>query len=1113
MSHDPQSQPARPPRISVLIRTRDRQRLLAEALESLVSQGYPSLQAVVVNDGGEGIDDTLKSFNGRLEITAIDLQPGRGRSAAANAAIEAADGEWLLILDDDDRYLPNALSRLAEAATSPDTVYYGNVLAYRYDEEGERQLERRFGAPFDRDLMYFENQIPFIGCLMPTAKVREAGGIDESLECFEDWDLYLRLAADCPFVHVDGDVAEYRIFGSSFISGKGGVELQREGLRRIYEKHLAEIDPQQFAAMQLAVKRTLIPREIGREVTAVHEQLSTEIERQLKRQTDAHDQLVRSLSEAHDQRERDLADQLDAALGEASCLKDDAGQTLLRVSDTFVSIVIVNYNGRHHLEYCLPALFETLLVPFEVIVVDNASSDDSVEWTRTHYPQVTLLAEKENLGFGRGNLHGIRAARGEYVVLLNSDTQVTPDWLFHLLQPMVADPGIGTTCSTLRLMHHPDQLNARGGGMSRLGFSYDIDFGHPYQPPAEDAPNQLTDVLFPSGAAMMVRKGEFLEMGGFDPAYFMYHEDVDLGWRYWLHGRRVVVCSKSVVFHAFGGTTKVEKGSSWRDWMGNRHNLRALIKNYEFRNAWRTSARLILLWIRGRHWGLAVHALWWNLLHIRGTLRERRRLQRLRRISDAELYARLLIDEPPFPAPPPMMPVGEPARDLAEWIVTPELFPGRYSALGRLGPGWHTPEYHDGGPVRATCGTAIAHLKLPAAQRGRLILDVHLPTDLQGESPITVTCNGARQRFELDGDAFWHPLELPAQSDGNGLLTVTIENPPWVPHQRFRNGDPRRLGCLVRSLRFIPETPWEKEPPSTVSVLITTYKRWSILEMTLEALTRQTHRPFEVIVVDDGSADETWERLQRWRDEHTDALNLKIFTQQNTGQGIARNNGLQHAEGDLVLFIGDDIIPEETFVEQHLSSHLALGVPAAVVGYTDWHRTEMRVTPLLDHVNEQGHQFGYAHMPDGGDVPYTCFYTSNVSLPREVLGDAPFDPNFRTYGWEDIEVGYRMSKRGLRIQYNRSARAHHVHPMTLTDFYTRQLKVGAAVNQLYDLQPELLGEASMPPERTPRFFALTRRILPLTVPLVDWLDRREIRLPARFYNQLLHVGYWIGRQG
>lgn len=127
--------------------------------------------------------------------------------------------------------------------------------------------------------------------------------------------------------------------------------------------------------------------------------------------------------------------------------------------------------------------------------------------------------------------------------------------------------------------------------------------------------------------------------------------------------------------------------------------------------------------------------------------------------------------------------------------------------------------------------------------------------------------------------------------------------------------------------------------------------------------------------------------MQKWQAEHAGELELKVFTQENTGQGIARNNGLVHAQGELVLFIGDDIIADPDFIRQHVSQHRAAGMPCAVVGYTEWDHAGMRVTPLLAYANEAGHQFGYRYMKDGEDVPYTCFYTSNVSAPRSILGD------------------------------------------------------------------------------------------------------------------------------
>jgi hypothetical protein len=187
-------------------------------------------------------------------------------------------------------------------------------------------------------------------------------------------------------------------------------------------------------------------------------------------------------------------------------------------------------------------------------------------------------------------------------------------------------------------------------------------------------------------------------------------------------------------------------------------------------------------------------------------------------------------------------------------------------------------------------------------------------------------------------------------------------------------------------------------------------------------------------------------------------------------------------------------------------------MPCAVVGYTDWDRSAMRVTPLLEHVNEAGHQFGYRYMKDGDDVPYTCFYTSNVSLPRAVLGPQPFDPEFRTYGWEDVEVGYQLSKRGLRIVFNRLACARHLHAMNLTDFYRRQVKVGTTISAIYAIHPELMSDQPlMPPARRPGWLALARHVVPLLLPLLNWLDSRSVRLPERYYNVILNTGFWIGR--
>lgn len=189
------------------------------------------------------------------------------------------------------------------------------------------------------------------------------------------------------------------------------------------------------------------------------------------------------------------------------------------------------------------------------------------------------------------------------------------------------------------MLDHPDVLNARGGGMAKLGYGLDREFLFPYEPAAE----KVKDVLFPTAAAMLMRKRDFESVGGFDRAFFMYHEDVDLGWRLWLLGRRVVVCADSIVYHLFGGTTKSVGGTRWRANMGMRHNLRTLIANYELKNLMLALIGLIGRWNRHRDFGQAAHAVIWNVIHLPGTLARRRWMQSHRVRSDQELFERELI--------------------------------------------------------------------------------------------------------------------------------------------------------------------------------------------------------------------------------------------------------------------------------------------------------------------------------------------------------------------------------------------------------------------------------------------------------------------------------------
>ncbi|HEY3170851.1 MAG TPA: glycosyltransferase family A protein [Thermoanaerobaculia bacterium] len=240
---------------------------------------------------------------------------------------------------------------------------------------------------------------------------------------------------------------------------------------------------------------------------------------------------------------------------------------------------------------------------------------------------------------------------------------------------------------------------------------------------------------------------------------------------------------------------------------------------------------------------------------------------------------------------------------------------------------------------------------------------------------------------------------------------------------------------------------------TSFSVIIPTYRRPDTLFRVLDALGRQTEPPdYEVVVVDDGSGDSTPDRLRAYSATYP----LRCFFQENSGPARARNRGVREAQGDIVLFLGDDTVPEPAFLAVHALAHgERRDHPVAVLGYTTW-PSERRVSPFLHHINEYGLQFGYGLIENPDSVPFNFFYTSNVSLSRRLLeGAGLFDTTFPHAAWEDIEIAYRLTRQGMRIVYRRGAVARHYHDITFASFRRRQKKSGEAAAIFFEKHPEL----------------------------------------------------------
>ena len=220
-----------------------------------------------------------------------------------------------------------------------------------------------------------------------------------------------------------------------------------------------------------------------------------------------------------------------------------------RMTTPDVSVIVLNYNGRRWLGPCLDALAaQRDPPPFETIVVDNASTDESVALLGAQFPWVRVVRNDRNLGFAAGNNVGSASASGATLVFLNNDTVVEPEWLANLCRPLTAG-GVDLVTSRVVFLDDPAVVDSAGDGYLRAGGAYKRGHRSPVAPHLESK-----EVFGACGAAFAIRRSLFVELGGFDARFFMVYEDVDLWYRARLAGHRCWYAADAVVRHAGSGT-------------------------------------------------------------------------------------------------------------------------------------------------------------------------------------------------------------------------------------------------------------------------------------------------------------------------------------------------------------------------------------------------------------------------------------------------------------------------------------------------------------------------------------------------------------------------------
>jgi len=317
------------------------------------------------------------------------------------------------------------------------------------------------------------------------------------------------------------------------------------------------------------------------------------------------------------------------------------------------SVIVVNYNGKDLLKKFMPSILKMKYPNFEVILVDNASKDNSVNTVKKEFPNVNIIQNNKNDGTAEGSNIGLSIAKGDYILWLSNDMELEPDFLTNLINLANSSKDIGVcTCKMKRITEKGEKLNE----IDSVGADLDI-FGFPSSRGINKIDkgqfDQPSEVFFSFGGALLIKKSVLNLVGGYDPLFFTLADDIDLCWRVRLAGYRIMVQPSAVLYHRVSATLSKWKRSE-RRFISERNTFRTLLKNYSL---------LSLLKILPRYFGLIIaevsffairkpemtisyfRAIFWNMRNLKDTWLRRQKIQSIRTISDNTIMS-YMLDQP-----------------------------------------------------------------------------------------------------------------------------------------------------------------------------------------------------------------------------------------------------------------------------------------------------------------------------------------------------------------------------------------------------------------------------------------------------------------------------------
>lgn len=309
-----------------------------------------------------------------------------------------------------------------------------------------------------------------------------------------------------------------------------------------------------------------------------------------------------------------------------------------------VSIIIVNFNGKKWLKNCFDSISHLKYKNYEIICVDNNSSDDSIEYITQNYPQILLIKNDINSGFTGGNNLGFENSSGDYIWMLNNDTTVEPNSLGLMVDYMEKNLYIGSLQSKLILMNDPNKLDVCGAYWTDSTLLYHYGYYGDVGTPKYNIPIPF---FSNKGASMMLRTSVLKIVGFLDNDFWCYYEETDLCNRIWLAGYECWYLPSAVVYHAGGGTS-LSMPNDFIQFHNFKNKILSIVKNYSIFSLFYivpthicVIVSLSLFWLlkgKYKHSLSIFKAIWWNLTNLKKSITKRKIIQKFRVVNDRDIF-------------------------------------------------------------------------------------------------------------------------------------------------------------------------------------------------------------------------------------------------------------------------------------------------------------------------------------------------------------------------------------------------------------------------------------------------------------------------------------------